>query len=130
MESFSFTLLICCRKRMEYFSHKLWLLLWVKAQRTTNPLGENENEFNEKTKRQWYRFFHLDLIDLDAEQLVLKFIVEIEPVSVLHIFATRVLVEDAGFSTCQRLQRTPELPVLCMGQDKKKDDVHQEVRLP
>lgn len=65
-----------------------------------------------KTKRHQYRFFHLDLIDLDAEQLVLKFVVEIESISVLHVFATRVLVEDTGFSAGQGLQRTPELSVL------------------
>lgn len=40
----------CCRKRTEYFSHKLWLLLWVKAQLTNNPLREKENEFNERKK--------------------------------------------------------------------------------
>lgn len=68
-----------------------------------------------KTKRCQYRFLHLDLIDLDAEQLVFKIIVEIEPVSVLNIFPTGVLVEDAGFSAGQGLQRTPELSVLCEG---------------
>lgn len=72
-----------------------------------------------KTKRCQYRFLHLDLIDLDAEQLVLKFIVEIEPVSILNIFPTGVLVEDAGFSAGQGLQRTPELSVLCEGLEKK-----------
>lgn len=66
-----------------------------------------------KTKRCQYRFLHLDLIDLDAEQLVLKLIVEIEPVSVLNIFPTGVLIEYAGFSAGQGLQRTPELSVLC-----------------
>lgn len=80
-----------------------------------------------KTKRHQYRFLHLDLIDLNAEQLVLKFIVEIKPVFVLNIFATGVLVEDAGFSTGQGLQRTPELSILCKGWDKK-DHIKREVR--
>lgn len=68
-----------------------------------------------KATRRHYRFLHLDLIDLDAEQLVLKFTVEIEAVSVLHIFAAGVLVENAGFPAGQRLQRTPELFVLWEG---------------
>lgn len=49
MESFSFTLLVCCRKRTEYFSHKLWLLLWVKAQLANNPL--REKDFNERKQK-------------------------------------------------------------------------------
>lgn len=66
-----------------------------------------------KTQRCRYRFLHLDLIDLNAEQLVLKFIVEIEPVSILNIFPTGVLIKDTGFSAGQGLQRTPELSILC-----------------
>lgn len=64
----------------------------------------------------YYRFLHLDLVDLDAEQFVFKIVVEIETVSVLHIFSPRVLVEDTCFSAGQGLQCTPELPLLCTGQ--------------
>lgn len=60
----------------------------------------------------FYRFLHLNLVDLDAEQFVFEIIVEIETVSVLHIFPSRVLVEDPCFSTRQGLQRTPQLSLL------------------
>lgn len=48
---FQFTLLVCCRKRTEHFSHKLWLLFLVKAQLTNNPLREKGNEFNERKQK-------------------------------------------------------------------------------
>lgn len=59
-----------------------------------------------------YSFLHLDLVDLYTEQFVFKIIVEIETVSVFHVFPSRVLVEDACFSAGQRLQRAPELFLL------------------
>lgn len=63
----------------------------------------------------FYRFLHLYLIDLDAKQFMFKIVVEIEAVSVLYIFASWVLVENACFSAGQGLQCTPELPLLCTG---------------
>lgn len=60
-----------------------------------------------------YRFFHLDLINLDAKQLVSEVVVEIETVSVLHVLPARVLVEDAGLSAGQGLQGPSELSLLC-----------------
>lgn len=66
----------------------------------------------------FYRFFHLDLVDLDAEQFVFEIIVEIEAVSILHVFPSRILVEDACFPAGQGLQRTPELPLLCTGPER------------
>ena len=65
-----------------------------------------------------YRLFHLDLVDLDAEQLVFEVLVEVEAVSVLHVFPPGVLVEDTGLSTCQRLERTLQLPLLCHKDNK------------
>ena len=67
----------------------------------------------------FYRFFHLDLVDLDAEQLVFKISVEIETVSILHVFPSRVLVEDARFSAGEGLKCSPELSLLCAGQKRK-----------
>lgn len=49
----------------------------------------------------FYRFLHLDLVDLDAEQFVFEIIVEIETVSILHVFPSRILVEDSCFSAGQ-----------------------------
>lgn len=60
-----------------------------------------------------YRFLHLDLVDFYAEQFVFKIIVEIETISIFHVFPSRVLVEDACFSTGQGLQSAPELFLLC-----------------
>lgn len=65
----------------------------------------------------FYRFLHLDLVDLDAEQFMFEIIVEIEAVSVLHVLPSRVLVEDASLSAGQGLQRPPELSLLCAGQE-------------
>lgn len=50
-----------------------------------------------------YRFLHLDLVDLDAEQFMFEIVVEIETVSILHILPPRVLVEDTSFSAGQGL---------------------------
>lgn len=69
----------------------------------------------EEMRSYFYRFLHLNLVDLDAEQFVFEIVVEIETVSILHIFPSRVLVEDPCFSAGQRLQRTPELSLLCGG---------------
>lgn len=69
----------------------------------------------------FYRLLHLNLVDLDAEQFVLKIVIEIETVSILHVFPSRVLIEDACFATGQGLQRTPELTLLCAG---KQNDCH------
>lgn len=66
----------------------------------------------------FYRFLHLDLVDLDPEQFVFKIIIEIETVSILHFFPSRVLVEYACFSAGQGLQRTPELTLLCVGRER------------
>lgn len=60
------------------------------------------------------------MVDLDAEQFVFKIVVEVESVSVFHIFPSRVLVEDAGFPTSQGLQSAPELSFLCVGQQRMK----------
>lgn len=79
--------------RIQCCTQKLWQLFWVKAWPTKNHLEDGW-----KIIICQYRFLHLDLINLDAEQLVLKFIVEIEPVSVLNLFPTGVLVENASFS--------------------------------
>ena len=65
-----------------------------------------------------YRFLHLDLVDLDAEQLVPEVLVEVEAVSVLHVLPAGVLVEDTGLTASQRLERTLQLPFLC-NQDNK-----------
>lgn len=73
------------------------------------------DELKKKCASIFYRFLHLDLVDLDAEELVFKVIVEIEAVAILHIFPSRVLVEHTCFSTGQGLQGTPELSVLCAG---------------
>lgn len=73
-----------------------------------------------------YRFLHLDLVDLNAEQFVFEIIVEIETVSILHVFSPRVLVEDSCFSAGQWLQSTPELSLLCTGES---DNVIQQVPL-
>lgn len=70
---------------------------------------------NQRPRRYFYRFLHLDLVDLDAEQFMFKIIVEVETVSVLHVFPSRVLVEDACLSAGQRLQRALELSLLCEG---------------
>lgn len=64
-----------------------------------------------------YCFLHLDLVDFDAEEFVFEVVVEVEAVSVLHVFPSGVLVEDAGFSAGQGLQRTPELALLCAGHE-------------
>lgn len=74
-----------------------------------------EDDENTEMCHHFYRFLHLDLIDLDAEQLVFKIIVEIKTISILHVFPTRILVEDACFSTGQGLQCTSELSFLCAG---------------
>ena len=66
----------------------------------------------------FYRLLHLDLVDLDAEQLVFKIIVGIKAVSVLHVFPSGVLVKDSCFPAGQGLQRTLELSLLCARQDK------------
>lgn len=76
------------------------------------------DELNEGMCSYFYRFFHLNLIDLDAKQLVFKIVVEIETVSVLHIFPSRILVKDTCFPTGQGLQRTPELSLLCAGSER------------
>lgn len=60
-----------------------------------------------------YRFFHLDLVDLDPEEFVFEVIVTRELVSVLHVFALGDFVDDARLATCQRLQGPPQLAVLC-----------------
>lgn len=66
----------------------------------------------------FYRFFHLNLIDLDAKELVFEVVVEIETVSILHIFPSRILVKDTCFPTGQGLQGTPELTLLCAGSER------------
>ncbi len=71
---------------------------------------KRKEEFVMKKEEMWwsfYRFLHLDLVDLDAEQFVFEVIVEIETVSILHIFSSRVLVEDTCLPAGQGLQRTP-----------------------
>lgn len=60
-----------------------------------------------------YCFFHLDLINLDAKQLVFEVVVEIEAVSVLHVLPPGVLVKDAGLSAGQGLQGSSEFSLLC-----------------
>ena len=45
-----------------------------------------------------YRFFHLDLVDLDPEEFVFEVVVARELVSVLDVFALRDLGEDPGFA--------------------------------
>lgn len=76
------------------------------------------DELNEEMCSYFYRFFHLNLIDLDAKQLVFKIVVEIETVSILHIFPSRILVKDTCFPTGQGLQGTPELTLLCVGTER------------
>lgn len=66
----------------------------------------------------FYRFLHLDLVDLDPEQFVSKITIEIETVSILHFFPSGVLVEYTCFSAGQGLQRAPELTVLCVAQER------------
>lgn len=61
----------------------------------------------------FYRFFHLNLVDLDAEQFVFKIHVEVEAISVFHVFPSRVLVEDSGFPAGQGLQCALQLSLLC-----------------
>lgn len=76
------------------------------------------DELNKEMCSYFYRFFHLNLIDLDAKQLVFKIVVEIETVSILHIFPSRILVKDTCFPTSQGLQGTPELSLLCAGSER------------
>lgn len=76
------------------------------------------SELNEEMCSYFYRFFHLNLIDFDAKQLVFKIVVEIETVSVLHIFPSRILVKDTCFPTGQGLQGTAELSLLCAGSER------------
>ena len=45
-----------------------------------------------------YRFFHLDLVDLDPEEFVFEVVVARELVSVLDVFALRDLGDDPGFA--------------------------------
>ncbi len=84
-------------------------------------MGEKEEEeecVKNETCLYFYRFLHLDLVDLDAEQFVFKIVVEIETVSILHVFPSRVLVEDASFSAGQGLQCASELSLLCAGRER------------
>lgn len=76
----------------------------------------------------FYRFLHLDLIDLDAEQFVFEVVVEIESVSVLHVFASGILVEDSCLSTGEGLQRAIELSLLCEDRRRHMDSVIQLLR--
>lgn len=48
-----------------------------------------------------YRLFHLDLVDLDPEELVFEVIIAGELVTVLHVFALGRFGEHTGLSTCQ-----------------------------
>lgn len=66
----------------------------------------------------FYRFLHLDLVDLDSEQFVFKIVVEIEAVSIFHVFPSRVLVEDARLSAGQGLQCALKLSLLCARQER------------
>lgn len=49
--------------------------------------------------RYLYRFFHLNLINLDPEELVFEVIIARKFVPILHIFAFWDFGEDACFST-------------------------------
>lgn len=52
----------------------------------------------------FYRFFHLDLVDFDPEQLVFKVIVARKLVSIFHVFALWSFGEHACFPTSERLE--------------------------
>lgn len=85
------------------------------SKKRTKKTPTSEQKTNQRPRRYFYRFLHLDLVDLDAEQFMFKIIVEVETVSVLHVFPSRVLVEDACLSAGQRLQRALELSLFCEG---------------
>lgn len=72
------------------------------------PCGEET-----AARRYAHRFFHLDLVDFDPEELVFEVIVARELVPVLHVFAFGDLVEDARFPASQRLQSPAQFAVLC-----------------
>lgn len=55
----------------------------------------------------------MNLINLDAKELVFEVVVEVEAVSVFHVFPAGVLVEDACLSAGQGLQGASELSLLC-----------------
>ena len=52
-------------------------------------------------RKRLYRFFHLDLVDLDPEELMFEVIVAGELVAVLHVFALGEFGEDSSLPTGQ-----------------------------
>lgn len=76
---------------------------------TTATLGtESGQELSGKT----HRLLHLNLVDFNAEEFMSEVVIEVEAVSVLHVFASGVFIKYAGFPTCQGLQRASQLALL------------------
>lgn len=130
MESFSFTLLVCCRKRMEYFSHKLWLLLWVKAQLTNNPLRKKENEFNERKQKgnSTVSFIWIWLI-LMRNSLCLKSLLKLNRSPSSTSLPRGFLLRTRAFPHARDCSVRLSSPSSARDEIKK-DDVKQEVRQP
>lgn len=59
-----------------------------------------------------HRLFHLNLVDFDAEEFVFEVAVEVEAISVLHVFPSWNFIEYASFPAGQRLKRALELFIL------------------
>lgn len=59
-----------------------------------------------------HRLLHLNLVDFDAEKFMLEVVVEVEVVSVLHVFPSGIFIKYASFPTCQGLQRASQLTLL------------------
>ena len=64
-------------------------------------------------RTQLYRFFHLDLVDFDPEELVFEVIVARKLVPVLHVFAFGDFGENTCFSTGEGLQSPTQFTILC-----------------
>lgn len=61
-----------------------------------------------------YSFFHLDLVDLNPEELVFEIIIARKLVSIFYVFAFWGFGENSCFPTGQGLQSTPQFTVLCI----------------
>lgn len=59
-------------------------------------------------KKETDRFFHLDLIDFDPEELGFELLIEGKLVIQFHLLSFRWLVQDACFATRKWLQRTTQ----------------------
>lgn len=64
-----------------------------------------------------YRFFHLDLVDFDAEKLVFEVVVAGKLVSIFYVLALWNFSEHACLPTGERLESPAQLAVLCRTKD-------------